>query len=73
MACVNPDGTLTTVARGVLRAIADGSALGDIAADVGLPLYRVRASLRELTEAGFVLREGEALTVTRTGAEALET
>ena len=54
MACVNPDGTLSSVAMSVLRAIADGADLPGIAGQVGVPLFRVRASLRELVDAGMV-------------------
>lgn len=64
MACVEPDGTLSTVAREVLEALADGLDAPAIAARLGRPLFRVRASLRELTEAGLVTAtaDGHALT-----------
>jgi DNA-binding IclR family transcriptional regulator len=54
MGCVNPDGSLTPVALQVLRALAesDEPMTGDLIARVtGLPVYRARASLRELRSA----------------------
>lgn len=60
MGCINPDGSLTPVALQVLRALAaDGEPMtGDIVARVtGLPVYRARASLRELQSAGLVTTE----------------
>jgi hypothetical protein len=59
VACVNPDGTLSPSGRKLLsrlpaRDAAEGmshDALGD---STGLPLFRVRASLRELLVAGLV-------------------
>ncbi len=57
MACVNTDGTLTPIALRVLRAVgahADNRDVEMIGASANLPLYRVRASLRELEVAGLV-------------------
>lgn len=72
MACVQPDGSLTAVARKVLRAIEGGAALAEAAREAGVPVYRVRASLRELTEAGLVRADGERWEVTDEGRAALE-
>ena len=54
MACLNSDGSLTVVASAVLGALASVSEPDAVASAAGLPLYRVRAALRELAEAGFV-------------------
>ena len=54
MACVNPDGTLTASARAILVAVRSSRAADEIASATGLPLFRVRSALRELTEAGLV-------------------
>ncbi|KJV09532.1 hypothetical protein VZ95_10910 [Elstera litoralis] len=49
MPCLNPDGTLTEVARKLLTALdAEAIAAPSLAQHCGLPLWRVRASLREL-------------------------
>jgi Mn-dependent DtxR family transcriptional regulator len=54
MACVNSDGTLTQSARTLLRAAVEPAAPEAIAAQTGLPLYRVRSSMRELADAGLL-------------------
>ncbi len=49
MPCLNPDGSLTRVARAVLTALeTEARAAPAVAMASGLPLWRVRASLREL-------------------------
>ena len=70
MACVNADGTLAPVAAQVMRAVAaSGSAAtaAAIALATGLPLYRARATLRELVTAGFVVDEAGAHRLSDTG------
>ena len=54
MACVNTDGTLTQSARSVLGAAREPALPEEIAARTGLPLYRIRSSLRELHDAGLL-------------------
>jgi hypothetical protein len=54
MACVNTDGTLTQSARSVLGAAREPVLPEEVAAQIGLPLYRVRSSLRELRDVGLV-------------------
>ena len=54
MACVNTDGTLTQSARSVLGAAREPALPEEIATLTGLPLYRIRSSLRELRDAGLV-------------------
>ncbi len=59
MACINPDGTLTTSAKAVLKALTEVSSPAEVALKTNLPLFRVRSSLRELVEAGLLEeREG---------------
>jgi DNA-binding IclR family transcriptional regulator len=70
MACVNPDGTLSTVAARVLERVAAGADERDIAASAGVPVYRVRASLRELVQAGLLSQADGAWTVTEAGRAA---
>lgn len=49
MPCLNPDGTLTRVARDLLTALEPAPVSAPVLASAtGLPLWRVRASLREL-------------------------
>ncbi len=49
MPCLNPDGTLTETARALLAALETAAgAAPALAAQTGMPLWRVRSSLREL-------------------------
>lgn len=52
MACLNSDGSLTVVAAAILDALTKAGEPEAVAAATGLPLYRVRAGLRELVQAG---------------------
>lgn len=74
MACVNADGTLTTLGRRMLAAIAARSlAPDDVARLADVPLYRVRSSLRELAEAGVVVEEGGRYGLTAQGRQRIAT
>jgi predicted transcriptional regulator len=68
MACVSPDGTLSTSGRLMLTAAQTDSTAEDVAATTGMPLYRVRSSLRELVTAGFLSEKGERFRQTEQGA-----
>jgi hypothetical protein len=57
MACLAADGSLTDSGRRMLAAVAGAATPEAVAAAVGLPLYRVRAGLRELAAAGLVLEQ----------------
>lgn len=58
MPCVSADGKPTPTARQLLTALLAGNRTPEaIAAAVGLPLFRVRSSMRELGEAGWVRQE----------------
>ena len=70
MGCINPDGSLTPVALQVLRALSalpDGGDAELVAHATGRPLYRARASLRELEAVGFVALERGAHHLTKAG------
>lgn len=74
MPCVNADGTLTEVADRVLRAAASRGGVvsdADVAAAAGVPLYRARASLRELAAAGLVGAEGTSYRLAPAGEKLL--
>lgn len=72
MACVNPDGTLTPSALAVLKAVKQAPQNAEaLAAVVGLPLFRVRSSLRELREAGLLSEMDGMYSITPQGEEAL--
>lgn len=72
MACLNPDGTLTVVAAAVLGALeADGLEEAELAAAAALPLWRLRASLRELAGAGLLADRTGCWNMTEKGREVL--
>ncbi len=48
MACINPDGTLSVVARGVLVALDTAQDAQALVRAVGVPPYRIRQSFREM-------------------------
>jgi predicted transcriptional regulator len=68
MPCVKPDGTLSTTGRLMLAAVQKDSSAEDVADTTGMPLYRVRSSLRELIAAGLVAEAGERFSQTEQGA-----
>jgi DNA-binding IclR family transcriptional regulator len=75
MACVNPDGTLSPSALSILAALAEGPiAAPEIARRSGLPLYRIRSSIRELVGAGLVSldEKEETYRLTETGAASVK-
>lgn len=71
MACINPDGTVTPSARNILRATQSPLTPAGIAAATGLPLYRIRSSLRELVQAALLREDGEVYAVTEAGKKHL--
>jgi predicted transcriptional regulator len=71
MACIAPDGALTPQAKVVLGAMVAPAHLEDVARQTGLPLFRIRASVRELAQAGLLEESGGAYRVTAAGREKL--
>ena len=70
MACISPDGKPTESGAKMLRALNTG--LGspeEIAKDAGLPLFRVRSGLRELTQAGLATQQNDKYELTEKGTE----
>jgi len=55
MACINADGTMTASATAVLRALQQAGTPHEISVVTGLPVFRIRSSMRELVEAGLVI------------------
>jgi len=73
MACISPDGKPTESGTKMLRALESG--LGtpeEIANSVGLPLFRVRSGLRELTQAGLANQKDDKYELSSKGAELLD-
>lgn len=60
MPCTTADGKPTPTARQVLASLQGGGlAVDAIASAAGLPLFRVRSSMRELLSAGWVREAAE--------------
>jgi len=74
MACISPDGKPTESGAKILRAVESrpGSP-EEIAKIVGLPLYRVRSALRELTQAGLANQKDERYELSPKGVELVRT
>jgi len=74
MACISPDGKPTQSGSKMLRALESG--LGtpeEIAQGAGLPLFRVRSGLRELTQAGLANLKDDRYELSPKGIEVVAT
>jgi len=70
MACISPDGKPTESGLKMLGALQlrPGSP-EEIAKEVGVPLFKARSSLRELTQAGLAVEEDDKYELTEEGAK----
>jgi predicted methyltransferase len=71
MACINSDGTLTPIAKKVLSVLEPPSSVINISQRSGVPLYRVRASVRELADLGMLEEKGDKFYITNKGKSLL--
>jgi len=69
MACINPDGTLTPSAKAILSAVSSPASLEEVAKSTGLPLFRIRSSIREMLEAGLAEEKEGKYAATKLGQE----
>ncbi len=70
MACISPDGKPTASGAKMLRALkAKAGPAEEVAQKAGLPLFRVRSGLRELTQAGLISQKGEKYELSAKGGE----
>lgn len=67
MACVKPNGELTTAAQEVLTLLVSPRTDQEVARGVGRPVHQARAILRELGKIGLVEHDGEAYRMTAAG------
>jgi predicted transcriptional regulator len=67
MACINTDGTISTMAQALLRSLESPRSPEEAAAQAGVPLFRVRASLRELAGAGLIEEDSGRYRITEAG------
>ncbi len=59
MACITAEGVLTASARELLALLETPQTIDEIAGALGRPLFQVRASLREMADAGLVVAAAE--------------
>ncbi|MBA7678317.1 MAG: hypothetical protein GH143_00635 [Calditrichaeota bacterium] len=70
MACISPDGKPTESGAKMLLALKSGAGSAEeIVASSGLPLFRVRSGLRELTQAGMANQKNDKYEITDKGTE----
>lgn len=72
MACINSDGSLTSVAKFILRSLMKPMTEEALAKEVGLPLFRIRMSIREFLDAELVRQDNEKYVITEKSKEKLE-
>jgi len=72
MPCINEDGTLTPSAKAVLSALSSPITSEEVAKSTGLPLFRIRSSIREMLEAGLVEEKEEKYIITEAGIKKLK-
>lgn len=73
MACVKPNGELTTAALEVLSRIASPATDQEVADAVNRPVHQARSILRELIKAGMAERDGDLFRPTPAGRGRLRT
>lgn len=69
MACVNPDGSLSASARAMLEQLAQPMTAEQVAAESPEPLFKVRANLRDMVEAGLVEKTEEQYRTSELGRQ----
>ena len=72
MACLPSDDILGSTGVSVLLTLTIASTLEDVAQKTGLPLFRVRGTVRRLLEAGLTHQVGRMFEITQVGLETLE-
>lgn len=72
MACINADGSLTSVAKYILKYLMQPMTEEVLAREVGLPLFRIRMTLREFMEAELIKQENDEYIITDKGKEKLQ-
>ena len=73
MACISPDGTLTSSGVAMLSALKAPITLEEVAQVAGLPLFRVRSGVREMIAGGMVEEAGGKYSLTELGKQQLGT
>ena len=71
MACISPDGTINPSAKKVLEYLQEQADILKISKNLDLPMFRIRVSLRELKEIGYLTETDENYQITPAGIEVL--
>ncbi len=69
MPCVLPDGSVAPVAKKILSTALQEKSEEEISKLTGIPIYRVRSSIRELLDAGLIEEKGGKYLTTEKGKE----
>jgi len=72
MVCLPSDDVLGSTGVSVLLTLTTPTTLEDVAQQTGLPLFRVRGTVRRLLEAEFTHQVGQMFEITPAGIEKLE-
>jgi len=72
MPCVKPDGTLEPMAQAIVRALCTPRTVEGVCEHLRLPLYRVRSTMRELSEASLVAENDGVYGLTDSGRRRAE-
>ena len=71
MACLNSDGTITESAKKLLDSLKTPKTPEEVARSLEEPLYKIRSSLREMRNFGFVASYKEEYVLTDKGKTAI--
>ncbi len=72
MACIDANGNITRSAELILVDMMEPSSIEAAVRESGLPLFRVRSAVRELSKAGLLKAVEDEFQVTSEGVEKLE-
>ena len=67
MACVNPDGTLSTSAKELLKILNNPITAEEISQKLNRPMFKVRSSIREMLEAELISLVEDKYVITEEG------
>jgi len=72
MACVNPDGTLSSSAKELLKVLNNPITAEEISQKLSRPMFKVRSSLREMLEAKFISSVEDKYVITEEGNKKIQ-
>jgi predicted transcriptional regulator len=72
MACVNPDGTLSSSAKELLKILNNPMTAEEISQKLNRPMFKVRSSLREMLEAKMISSAEDKYVITEEGNKKIQ-